>query len=385
MKPGHVALFFAAALCSCQDAQSSQSAASLAASNPCEVGTSSRWLSGGGNFQRTAIYGDSDSEEIIDMWGLDATPEGRIIIFDAGATRVLILDEDLKVVRRVGREGKGPGEFVYQRALHGDWVLGTDSGFVVMDYRAISTFDASGSFMTYATADPPMPMPIMKLGMIADEVVYAANIVDSRAGTRTLETRALKPGGTTLIRKDSMPTLPMHAGRPVRGIVADQAEPLWAVADPCIFVSDGAGDWILRASSESGATDTIRLPSRDIPKRTAEDEQHIERLRRRGAAVGMNTGNGNVDPTARLKWSSLVVDPDGFLWLEPWRPRSQRDQEVTALVVNPANGKVDSVVLPRFPDAFLPGGSIVSTTYNERLGRAIVEKFSPTERAGANG
>jgi len=62
-----------------------------------------------------------------------------------------------------------------------------------------------------------------------------------------------------------------------------------------------------------------------------------------------------VQPTARRQWSDMTVAPDGFVWLEPWRPLSMQDDPMTVWVVHPATGAVDSVVIEggAFPAGFL--------------------------------
>lgn len=84
-------------------------------------------------------------------------------------------------------------------------------------------------------------------------------------------------------------------------------------------------------------------------------------------------GIEQVDPTARAKWTNLAVDPEGFVWIEPWRPPSQIDSAVRALILNPRTGAVDSVRVPRFPEAFLPSGQFISLTMEGST--LLVEKY----------
>lgn len=163
----------------------------------------------------------------------------------------------------------------------------------------------------------------------------------------------------------------------VRGIFADQGEPLWANHQECLFLSDGAGDWIVRVHLRDMRVDTIRLPARPIPPRTESDEAEMTRLRTMAEQVGISTGNGRVEPTARLKWESLIVDPDGYVWLEPWRPRSSRGQTFHAWIVDPATGALDSVAIESFPDAFVGDDGFVSTVYDSTTGAVSLRRYGP--------
>jgi hypothetical protein len=59
----------------------------------------------------------------------------------------------------------------------------------------------------------------------------------------------------------------------------------------------------------------------------------------------------------------MVVDPDGFVWLAPWRPESYRNEPMDAVVVDPRSGVVRRVSLPRFPAAFLPDARFIAVRY----------------------
>lgn len=363
--------------------------APLAATNPCEVReTGSRWAPRGATYQRTAEFGRRPGEALADVWGVAASPRGDVYVFDAGNTNVVRLDSGLRMVSRFGREGRGPGEFAYQRMPHGNWVAANDTSVFVLGLGVLYEFDQDGAFEGSPTRVPPFPVPIRTLATRDGRVLFATDDFDRhvnrQSGARTLSTWMLEPSGShILLRRDPMPPLPRWHGRFVRGGLADQAEPLWALHRRCAYISDGAGDWILRADLTDDRADTVRLPHRDIPDRTPEDERRLEETRRAAARLDMRAGMAmsfrDVHPTARMKWSGLIADPDGYLWLEPWRPHSLRPQPVTAWIVNPATGAVDSVTVPAFPTAFLPDGAFVALAYDTATGVRFVEKYALTK------
>lgn len=359
-------------------------AAALLSTNTCDVREAgSRWAPPGGRYAAVAgaEYGRREGEELADVWGLAATPAGDVFILDGGNSEVVKLDAGLRFVRRFGREGQGPGEFRYQRiAGLTAWAAADDSSLYIMDTRAVSEFDPSGEFRRYVGRGVPIVDPALRIAARCGRVVYSVDRIDRSEGTRVLETWQVEPAVPhTLLRADTMPPLPRMRGRVIRGGFNDQAEPLWAVHRRCAFISDGASDWILRVDLTENRADTLRLPPREIPARTAEDEARLEREReivaRFMAGVGLSTAElHRVQPTARLKWSDMTVDPDGFVWIEPWRPHSMWDDPLTVWVVHPATGAVDSVVIEggEFPQAFLPGGRFVSLPYDTATGVRFV-------------
>lgn len=69
---------------------------------------------------------------------------GRLYVFDSQVNRFFVVDADGALIRRIGREGDGPGEF---RSIT-DWVVMEDGRLVVRELgrRAYHLFDANGDF-----------------------------------------------------------------------------------------------------------------------------------------------------------------------------------------------------------------------------------------------
>lgn len=337
----------------------------------------SRWAAVDGEVQIAAEYGQTSDEELTDVWGIAATPSGDLLVWDAGDSRVKRLGNDLRLLRTYGREGEGPGEFVYQRVPHGEWLAVEDSSFFVLGLRGLSEFQVEHGFVRRFTPGVGFPVPVQRIGAWSGQIFYGWDELDTQDGTRVFETRTLDSDDRPrLLRTDVMPTLPRWQGQPVRGMFADQAEPLWAMGRGCAFLSDGAGDWVLAVDVATNRADTLRLPPREIPERTAEDEARFEEIRRSAARVGISAGSPDMEPTARVKWSGMRVDPDGFVWLEPWRPHSRRNDPVRPWVIDPRSGAVDSVEVPRFPVAFLPDGSFVARRFDSAGYVDLIQKFA---------
>jgi hypothetical protein len=119
------------------------------------------------------------------------------------------------------------------------------------------------------------------------------------------------------------------------------------------------------------------LPERELPRLTSEDRKELENVRRTMQRMGLPAAE--VEPTARKKWVGLLVDPDGFVWLDPWRPPSAIGDPFHALVLNPRTGALDSVQVPAFPSAFLSDYTFVAALRDETR-RDIIRKYAREER-----
>lgn len=110
------------------------------------------WARGAPQYQRLASYGAEPGGELFDVWGVGASSSGRVVVWDAGQTRVLVLSPDLEVLRSMGGEGEGPGEFVYQKVPHGNWLTLSDSTVTVVGL-------SNGVFAEFGRPEPEAPRP----------------------------------------------------------------------------------------------------------------------------------------------------------------------------------------------------------------------------------
>lgn len=353
-------------------------AATLQRTNACayrEAG--SRWAPRGGRYRLAAEFGGRAGEELVDLWGIAATPSGEIAAYDNGGERILRLDRELRMTGSFGRKGRGPGEIFYvdQAVPHGDWIAADDTSLVVLDLNAMSRFDTSGVFSRYPGRQLPSRIEVRRIALRRGRVVYALDHLRRPSGERSIQTWRMEPSGQpTLLRTDSMPPLSTAHGRITMGSFALQAQPLWATRGRCAFISDGAGDWVLRVDLDANRADTLGLPHREPAELTREDERRLGMLRE-GVARVTHRRSGNAEPTAHIKWADVRVDPDGYVWLEPWRFSRPDDEPIRAWVVNPATGAVDSVAVPDFPAAFLPGGAFVAKARDPATGVWLLCKY----------
>lgn len=91
---------------------------------------------------------------------------GNLYVLDEVAHQVIVIDSDGELVRTVGREGEGPGEFQWPSAL----VVWRDGTFVVSDNRhqAFQIFDTNGrldSFVRVSAEQSPLALDVEGLAL----------------------------------------------------------------------------------------------------------------------------------------------------------------------------------------------------------------------------
>ena len=85
----------------------------------------------------------------------------------------------------------------------------------------------------------------------------------------------------------------------------------------------------------------------------------------------------SLDPTAPIRWSRITIDPDGWVWVEPWRPISSRAIPFRAVVVNPETAYADGPIIPEFPLAFGGGGAFYVVGQSAATLAPVVRRYAP--------
>lgn len=110
-----------------------------------ELPAEDRWLEPGfEEVYRLGTMAGAEWEQFGNVRRVMFDGAGRLHVFDAQAERVFVVDPDGALIREIGREGEGPGEF--RNAA--DVVSLEDGRVVVADigHRAYHVFDANGHF-----------------------------------------------------------------------------------------------------------------------------------------------------------------------------------------------------------------------------------------------
>jgi hypothetical protein len=76
--------------------------------------------------------------------------DGRVFVLDDGFKKVFAFDDQGRELFTFGREGEGPGEFFYPRAI----AVGPNDTLLVVDSQRINVFSPSGTFVRSYSCNP---------------------------------------------------------------------------------------------------------------------------------------------------------------------------------------------------------------------------------------
>lgn len=144
---------------------------------------------------------------------LRVAENGHMFVADSGGNRILEYDRSGKFVRQIGREGKGPGEFVALKHLS----LLADGSAVALDqtqgYSAFSTFDKDWNFVNreILSSDKATGAKLVRGALISPngKFVYASYISGTEYGIALLSRKLkvvypLKNGATLQFNMDQV-------------------------------------------------------------------------------------------------------------------------------------------------------------------------------------
>lgn len=318
-----------------------------------EGGGLQAWLPDSPAFTRVAEYGRSLDQWLGSFGGL-AVNDGEVFVFDHGKPEVVVLSATaLDIVRRFGREGEGPGEF---KASVKPWGIGryfnfgflavAGAGLAVYDGRGIELFDLSGRHTGRIRGLPSNPLfGVRYLGAMRPEgtLLWAVDrVLRGPPRRRSLQTWSMEDGRNRQLWDVPLVFPPTHDSG--IAVPSNQAQPLWTIWGTCVLMADGASDHILRLDLATGVADSVALPNWHVPSGGSAAD------RRRPGLPG-----SGAEPTARIRWEDLIVDPQGFIWMQLWS--DDPSQPASVAVVSPKDGAYREVTVPVFPRAFGPSES----------------------------
>ena len=161
------------------------------------------------NPRLTVVTDDSSRSELGQIgWAL-LTAAGGVVIADRSASRLVVLDSVGRLVRTIGRQGSGPGEFrdpAWLGRCHGDSLFVWDR---MLDRMSVLT--SAGDFVRQFTiAASPIALRCGRSGVLAG-LVITDPLVDPRmradAGLTYGAVLVVGPSGAVLSRVDSLPIL----------------------------------------------------------------------------------------------------------------------------------------------------------------------------------
>lgn len=302
-------------------------------------------------------------------------PDGRLAVLDADANVMVLLDSAGTVLRRVGREGAGPGEFEFP-----SWVgrCNGDSLFVWDPSLArISVFDAAGDFSRLFK--PPVASPMRfacnDRGVFAALDIAAVPFGPPRAGEEPPDLR-----GPLLIFNASADTLGAQPSLPV-----GQSRVLGPLASVAIdgdrVIVGISNSRTLRRFDSAGielARDSIDLPLRPLP-----DSLYQRELDRMSGFAGAEEPMrsriremlaASPKPDNMPLYQAMFLSPDRTLWFAT----STLVETSTMLMGRDAEGRLLALELPAGIEVFDVGndyvlGKVRADDGSERL---VVYQFS---------
>lgn len=332
----------------------------------------SRWA---GDYRETARFGDTDDEA---LGGMDLASitvgDGIVYVLEASNVGLWLLRPDLTVIRKVGREGDGPGE--WRGLLHGwqggssRWVSASSDRVRLFDGKRFQELTPGGRFRrVLELGSDEMPLFLQsRLIFAGDTLFYSAGGYDPFSSASTGEPRDGRLGRevaadgyspwTVRMRLDGenrellrLGLVPVHGKW---GVGPAHAIPLWDTNGGCVVASDGH-EPVLVYATVGGRQDTLPVP---VPN-------HVERIADYAEALGgLLPGEAKRrEPATPKRIRDLVIDPDGWVWLWTVRKRGSTPGEVQVLRVPLGGGRAVLDTVPAFPRAFGPPGVYYAQTY----------------------
>jgi hypothetical protein len=342
----------------------------------------SRWAAG--TYARRAVFGQDPNGWLQGPSGLAATRDGRVAVLDGAASRIVVLDSALRQVREIGRRGRGPGELAPNALLRlqrprriFNYLEATDSALFAYDTDGVEVFGWDGRFRRHiggVRGRVLLPHTLRALSAGPRELLYGFDSLDANRSRHRLQTWTVAGERRRLVAELRLPPLPGPNGSYVG---SRQARALWAARGDCVVMADGGSEWVLRLHRAAGRADTLRLPPHRVPRYRASDDaegrEHADLLR--GRVQGYRGTEGVMEPTLLIRWTEMAIDPDGYLWLRPWRSPSESDRPVPVVRVSLQTGRAEHDTVPAFPHAFGPPGVYYSLEKDPDTDEAIVAKY----------
>ena len=330
--------------------------AGFAGSTFCSASNVSRWSTETGNYQRTQVFGDAPGSWLVDVTGIAATAD-RVFIHDGAEARVHVLSSTLQPLHHFGRRGDGPGELNIpiairldrHRHLTANSLTVDDSLVYVYDGRSVQTYRFDGTYVDRVASIRDRPrFTVEKLQATRHGLMFSFDTLDMRGnGQRRLQTWRARGGSVSLVHSVQVPGPSVHNGR--YNASSRDPRPLWAVHNHCLAWSDGVSHHIIRTDLAAATVDTVRLPPHQVPPM---DYDYAE-VKRMAKSMGFPPPIRRSPDAPLWHWSSLLVDPDGHIWVRPWTGGDKLNGPVYR--VDP-RGIVHEEQLPAFPMAFGPPG-----------------------------
>lgn len=332
-------------------------------------------------YKQTGLFRGSDATPLESVHGVSSN-RGQVVLYDGAAPRLFVLDDALRSRSHFGRVGGGPGELV-DRLLPGaqpytaNPVLLTDSLIYLADANALKIYRHDGTFVRQDSrirSRAPITFDILGLHVAKFGLVYAHERSDYMEGVRTVDTWVIDSNERKRIYSFELPARGERIGQKVSFYAGPrEARPLWGAFGNCAFVGDGASSWLLRIDLPSGRVDSLRIPPHEVPPYRPDPKRDaaMQRFFREREIPNRATR----PPQALRRYAGLIVDPDGHIWIKPWRAPNEKVSPVFRIDPQ-GNAYVES--LPAFPIAFGPAGVFYAIDKDPETDEVLLIRYEIT-------
>ena len=318
--------------------------------------------------------------------------QANLHIFDSQADHIVVVGPDGSLIRTVGGQGEGPGEFDNVNTA----IVGRDGSYMVMGFMQIDLLEPDGEFVRRITMDPMTTGIVMTDMALPDGRLVTAQIVrfgnedeQSEEGGRPIHIFPLDGTEPELLYTawvlpeededesslsgslESGMTMNMSAGRAFEPrLVFD------LLTDGRLALIDSIGYRVKFIGLDGSVTGTIERPIAPLPVDDAIMEAERERFREGEAGVLESGTRNNVqieregveertfaDEVPVLY--DLKVDWEDRIWLERRGPTGQGDGPTDIVTTD---GDYIGTLPPdglRTPDAFGPDGLLAYIEHDD--------------------
>jgi hypothetical protein len=266
--------------------------------------------------------------EFTDVESIDVDSRGNLYVADA--VNVAVLSSDGRPLRRVGREGKGPGEFERVsavRVLPGDSLFAFDAAaarvtvFGPASERPAHTVNLStaGLFSPYQV----VPLPDGAL-LAVFRAAYGVGADGGRRGQRLETIRLLNPDAS--LRRDSVLTFPEYQavqvaqGNVQGALFSPFARQMLVAVDGDRVYSAWSGDWRIEVHSVTGEDlGTIHPAGQPQPRPvTGAEMDSVVSAMKAELPFSRETIRRAMEAAGNRTWpllQAILVDDAGTVWL----------------------------------------------------------------------
>ena len=320
--------------------------------------------------------------------------QANLHIFDSQADHIVVVGQDGSLIRTVGGQGEGPGEFDNVTAA----IVGRDGSYTVLGFMQIDLLEPDGEFVRRITMDPMTTGLVMTDMALPDGRLVTRQIVrfgnedeQSEEGGRPVHIFPLDGSEPELLytawelpeedeREISTSgsaatgiTMSMSAGRAFEPRLA--FDPL---TDGRLALIDSIGYRVKLIGLDGSVTGTIERPIAPLPVDDAIMEAERERYREGEAAVLASASNTNLPIQIEREGVEertfadevpvlfdLKVDWEDRIWVERRGPTGQGDGPTDIVTTD---GDYIGTLPPdglRTPDAFGPDGLLAYIEHDD--------------------